>query len=454
MKVTESLRYFRDDLTFRIDENNLSVRAEQLRTRMRLLPSTAVSTMLVEVFFVWTMWSRTSQHALLIWLTCLILLHLASLVGLSAYQNIGNTVATCKAFSRRLVTFAAAVGLMWGIGILFLYPGDLLSQFFVICVMLGLSAGATVLNPTHLPSLFVFVLGMMIPLSFRVMVEPNELHWALSFMMLMFVGAMLLSGQFINRLLFLSLVQRFENQSLTDRLAQLNNELEHKVEDRTAQLQHKTDEVGLVRDVTIVAMATLAEARDNETGNHLMRTQTYIRTVANKLREHPRFKHFLTEENIGALYKLSPLHDIGKIGIPDHILLKKGKLTVEEFEIMKRHATLGGDALAAAESNLPVPSRFLHIGREIAAGHHEKWDGSGYPAGLKGDDIPISARLMAIVDVYDALISKRTYKEPYSHEAAVAHIRNGRGRHFDPDVTDAFLEIQDEFEQIAKRFHD
>jgi putative two-component system response regulator len=220
--------------------------------------------------------------------------------------------------------------------------------------------------------------------------------------------------------------------------------------------------------VTIIALGTLAETRDNETGNHLKRTQHYVRTLANQLRDHPRYREFLTEENIDALYKLAPLHDIGKVGIPDHILLKPAKLTAEEFEVMKKHPALGGDVLTAAESSLPAPSRFLHIARDIATGHHEKWDGSGYPEGLKGDDIPIPARLMAVADVYDALISQHAYRDAFTHEEAVAIIAHGhythadavkaidqaRGEHFDPDVIDAFLAVQDEFRKIAEQYCD
>ncbi|OHC82383.1 MAG: hypothetical protein A3J87_04520 [Sideroxydans sp. RIFOXYB12_FULL_59_6] len=268
------------------------------------------------------------------------------------------------------------------------------------------------------------------------------------------MAVMLGAGQFLSRLIMHSLRQRFVNQSLARQLEQLNNGLESKVRERTEQLQRKTEEVSQIRDVTIIAMATLAETRDKETGNHLKRTQTYIRALAMKLRSHPRFSAYLSDDCIESLYKLAPLHDIGKVGIPDHILLKQGKLTPEEYEIMKTHPTLGGDALAAAEASLPAPSRFLHIGREIASGHHEKWDGSGYPHGLKGDEIPISARLMALADVYDALICKRVYKKAFSNEDAVAFIVDGRGKHFDPDVVDAFLAIQDEFVQIAERFSD
>jgi putative two-component system response regulator len=264
----------------------------------------------------------------------------------------------------------------------------------------------------------------------------------------------LASGHSIHKLIFFSLQQQFENQSLARQLTIKNNELEHKVEKRTSQLRLKSEEVAQIRDVSIVAMGILAETRDHATGNHLKRTQHYIRILANKLRNHPRFSDFLTDDHIEALYKLAPLHDIGKVGIPDDILLKPGKLTKEEFEVMKMHPVIGGNVLAAAESDLPAPSRFLDIGREIATGHHEKWNGSGYPAGLRADEIPISARLMAIVDVYDALISQRVYKKAFSHEEAVSIITQGNGIHFDPDLVDAFLVIQDDFRDIAERFRD
>jgi response regulator RpfG family c-di-GMP phosphodiesterase len=220
------------------------------------------------------------------------------------------------------------------------------------------------------------------------------------------------------------------------------------------EVQRRTREVVAIQDVTIQAMASLAETRDNETGNHIRRTQNYIRLLAEALREHPRFRHFLDEETIGLLFKSAPLHDIGKIGIPDHILLKPGRFTAEEFEIMKTHTTLGRDAIQHAENQLGISVDFLRLAKEIAYSHQEKWDGSGYPEGLAADDIPISARLMAVADVYDALISRRVYKPGMPHEQAVAIIREGRGSHFDPDICDAFLARHEEFRTIAARFAD
>lgn len=443
-----------NDLRFGIDQQNLSMRAEQLRARLKLYPLMWFGQMSAVPFFVWLMWDVASHQHLMLWFGCAYLLHLAEIANWFSYRDATNSVVECKEWSRKFIFFGLVIGMMWGFGCIFFFPHELLSQVLLICVMLGLAAGATTINATHPPAFYAYLLGMMLPLIFRVMVEADETHIALGFMLMLFLVVMLVSGQFLGKFILLSLRQRFENLSLANQLASMNDVLEHKVVERTAQLQEKTDEVSRIRDVTIIAMGTLAETRDNETGNHLKRTQTYIRALALKLQDHPRFKHYLSNDIIESLYKLAPLHDIGKVGIPDHILLKQGKLTPEEYEIMKTHPTLGSDALAAAESSLPAPSKFLHIGREIAGGHHEKWDGSGYPKGLKGDDIPISARLMALADVYDALICKRVYKKAFSHEDAVAFIRDGRGAHFDPDVVDAFLEIQGEFDQIAKHFQD
>jgi putative two-component system response regulator len=216
----------------------------------------------------------------------------------------------------------------------------------------------------------------------------------------------------------------------------------------------RTREISAVQDVTILAMASLAETRDNETGNHIRRTQFYVRALAERLRTHPRFGYYLTDATIDKLFKSAPLHDIGKVGIPDRILLKPGRFTPEEFEIMKTHTTLGRDAILHAEKQLGMQVDFLKFAKEIAYCHQEKWDGSGYPEGIGGDDIPISARLMAVADVYDALISRRVYKEGMPHEQAVKIMVEGKGSHFDPDIVDAFLELQDEFRAIAARFAD
>lgn len=240
---------------------------------------------------------------------------------------------------------------------------------------------------------------------------------------------------------------QLENKAAADFIRNQNAYLEAEVAKRTLELS-------AIQDVTVLAMASLAETRDSDTGNHIRRTQHYVKLLAEKLQTHPRFSHFLSEQTIKMLFKSAPLHDIGKVGIPDRILLKPGKFTPEEFEIMKTHTTLGRDAIQDAEDQLSIQVGFLSLAKEIALYHQEKWDGSGYPTGIRGDDIPISARLMAVADVYDALISRRVYKEAMSHEKAVSIIREGSGSHFDADIVDAFLTLQDKFQAVAAHFAD
>jgi putative two-component system response regulator len=220
------------------------------------------------------------------------------------------------------------------------------------------------------------------------------------------------------------------------------------------EIASRTQEVMAIQDVTILAMASMAETRDSETGNHIRRTQHYVKALAQRLQDHPRFAATLTDQFIGLLYKSAPLHDIGKVGIPDRILLKPGHLDREEFEIMKMHAVYGRDTIMLVEKHIGGSNSFLMYAREVAHSHQEKWDGSGYPQNLVGEEIPLSARLMAVADVYDALISKRVYKPAFTHEQALDVMRKGRGSHFDPDVLDAFLAIETEFARIASAFAD
>jgi putative two-component system response regulator len=236
-------------------------------------------------------------------------------------------------------------------------------------------------------------------------------------------------------------------KAATDALKDQNHYLEEEVVRRTAEIR-------AIQDVTISMLASLAETRDNETGCHIRRTQSYLRAVAHELQSRPSLGAQLSDPVIELMVKSAPLHDIGKVGIPDSILLKPGRLTAEEFEIMKTHTTLGRDAIAKAEQELGFPVPFLQFAKEIAYSHQEKWDGSGYPEGLAGEDIPLSGRLMAIADVYDALISRRVYKEPMSHEEAIDIISQGRDKHFDPDVTDAFLSVAEQCREIAARYAD
>jgi putative two-component system response regulator len=235
-------------------------------------------------------------------------------------------------------------------------------------------------------------------------------------------------------------------------LRQTTYELERQNERLEEMVRDRTREITLTQDATIMSLASLAEYRDPETGAHINRSRKYIEALALQLSTHPKHSASLSEKNIEMIVKSTPLHDIGKVGVPDSILMKPGSLTSEEEAIMRMHPQYGHDTILSAEEMLGSNS-FLRFAREIAYTHHERWDGTGYPQGLKGDAIPLVGRLMALVDVYDALISKRVYKEAMSHRKAVRIITRGDGRtspdHFDPDVLDAFRVIEGEFEQIA-----
>lgn len=210
---------------------------------------------------------------------------------------------------------------------------------------------------------------------------------------------------------------------------------------------HRERQLAAARDCAIVGWASLAETRDTETGNHIFRTQKYIQAMAQHLVHHKLPAYRIQPKDVDLLFKSSPLHDVGKVGVPDSILLKPGPLTPAEFEEMKKHTLYGAEALAKAESasGITDDTSFLKTAREIALTHHEKWDGTGYPNGLVGENIPLSGRLMALADVYDALISERVYKKAMSHETAVNIIRNGRGTHFDPVIVDVFDALEDTF---------
>ncbi len=219
------------------------------------------------------------------------------------------------------------------------------------------------------------------------------------------------------------------------------------------RVKERTRELAMVQEATIESMSSLTETRDPRTGEHIRRTQNYIRLLAEYLKHHPRFRPYLDDETIDLLCKSAPLHDIGKVGVSDKILLKPGRLTDQEFEEMKRHTLYGRDTILAAERKLGNIS-FLRFAREIAYTHHERWDGSGYPEGLKGEQIPVPGRLMALADSYDALTSQRVYKPQIPHDKAVEIIIDEKGSHFDPEVVDAFLEVKERFRQIALKYGD
>jgi putative two-component system response regulator len=223
--------------------------------------------------------------------------------------------------------------------------------------------------------------------------------------------------------------------------------------DEEQRAKERALELVMVQEATIESMSSLVETRDPETGGHIKRTQNYIRLLAESLKKRPQFRAFLDDESIDLLCKSAPLHDIGKVGVSDLILLKPGKLTDQEFDQMKKHTVYGRDALFSAEKKLGTIS-FLRCAREIAYTHHEKWNGSGYPEGLRGEQIPLAGRLMALADCYDALTSNRVYKAPLSHEKAVQIITEEKGSHFDPEIVEAFLEAKENFYQIALKYAD
>ena len=203
------------------------------------------------------------------------------------------------------------------------------------------------------------------------------------------------------------------------------------------------------RMATILGLAKLAEYRDEGTGTHLERIREYAKLIAEEMAKNPKYAGHITPEYIDDIYQSSILHDIGKVGIPDAVLLKPAKLTDEEFDVIKRHTTLGGDAIKAIEAKIEGKS-FLALGKEIAYSHHEKWDGSGYPRRLNGEGIPLSARIIALADVYDALTTRRFYKEAYSHKRSRQIITDLKGTHFDPAVVEVFLTLEDEFNRIRR----
>lgn len=216
-------------------------------------------------------------------------------------------------------------------------------------------------------------------------------------------------------------------------------------------LKQRNHELLQTQDLAIHSMATLGEARDPETGAHLRRTQQYVKVLAQKLRENPKYRRLITDEFVEALFKMAPLHDIGKIGIPDSILLKPESLTDEEYQIMKSHTVVAAKVFEEARAELG-PNSFLIVGEEVCRSHHEKWDGSGYPEGLKGTEIPLSARIMALADVYDAMVSHRVYKGSMDPDEVAQRIHEGAGSHFDPDVVEAFLKSRKPFQRIAERY--
>jgi putative two-component system response regulator len=237
-------------------------------------------------------------------------------------------------------------------------------------------------------------------------------------------------------------------------LKQAQSSLQERNEHLEAEIAKRVGEIGKLQQVAIMALASLAETRDCETEAHIQRTTEYVRVLAAQLQAQAMFSEELTSENIDLMVKSAPLHDIGKVGVPDMILWKPAKLNSEEFELVKRHPAIGRRAIEGAERLLATPESFLRFAKEMTYLHHERWDGSGYPEHLAREAIPMSARLMALADVYDALISRRVYKKPLPHAEAVRVITEESGKHFDPVVVEAFLVVAEQFHVIAQKYPD
>jgi putative two-component system response regulator len=229
-----------------------------------------------------------------------------------------------------------------------------------------------------------------------------------------------------------------------DRLVDQNTYLE-------GEISRRVEELATLQNLSIHALAHLAEKRDPETGKHLRRTQEYTKILARELARRPEYADALTPYVIDLLAKSAPLHDIGKVGIPDHILLKPGLLEPGEYEVMQGHCMMGWEAIASAEHDTDRPADYLCFAKEIARHHHEKWDGTGYPDGLAGLEIPLSARIMALADAFDAMVSWRTYRDPLPFAEARKRIHQSRGSHFEPTIVDAFEAVAEHMEEVAKQ---
>ena len=237
------------------------------------------------------------------------------------------------------------------------------------------------------------------------------------------------------------------------KLRRLQHEMERYNRELENLVREKVKEIYESQMATIFALAKLAERRDDETGKHVERTRTFCRLLAENLRQNGHYGEIIDSAYIETIFRTAPLHDIGKVGIPDNILLKPGRLTKGECEVMKTHAAIGAQTLESVRRQYPQ-NDFIRVGVAIARSHHEKWDGSGYPDGLAGEAIPLCARIMALADVYDALRSKRPYKDPFDHERSCQIIAEGAGSHFDPLVAKAFMSMNEKFAEIRARMDD
>jgi putative two-component system response regulator len=244
-----------------------------------------------------------------------------------------------------------------------------------------------------------------------------------------------------------------ERKRLYDQERLYRNQIERYNDELQDRVQQQVQQITSAQLGAIFAMSKLAESRDPETGEHLERMREYCKVLSEHLGRLPQYQSLIDQEFIDNIYAASPLHDIGKVGIVDSVLLKPGKLTTEEWSVMKSHPIIGAETLREVDRQHPGNS-LIRMGIDIAESHHEKWDGTGYPYGLKGTEIPLVARILALGDVYDALTSKRCYKEAFDHHKSRAILQENSGSHFDPDVVNAFLATEDEFQRIKEFYQD
>jgi len=235
-----------------------------------------------------------------------------------------------------------------------------------------------------------------------------------------------------------------------DNHVELNN-YRYKLEE---MVEEKTKEVKLMHAKMLDTFATIIEYRSLESGRHIQRTMELTKILIGLLLTTPKFREQLIDLRYESVIKAVPMHDVGKVGIPDGVLLKPGKLTPEEFEVIKSHTLIGRNIIERVSQDMDDDEKYLFHSRDIALYHHERWDGKGYCHGLAGEDIPLSARIVSVVDVYDALVTKRCYKEKMSYEETINIIKEGRGTQFDPDIVDAFLEVADEFKRVSEELAD
>lgn len=288
--------------------------------------------------------------------------------------------------------------------------------------------------------LYIFLFGYILVLIFFIL---NQFH----------TSELITGGIFFLGAVFVFLENKLHHGGLSvmktnlEDTLRISSALEHERE-RLMSLNRQLVET---EDVTIYALAYQAELRDTITGNHILRTAKYVQVLVEDLMENSKYREYITTEYKTEIVKSAPLHDIGKVGIPDKILQKEGTFSREEFDIMKQHCFFGAQIIRKAIARLNFKS-FLTIAEQMTLSHHEKWDGSGYPNGLKGENIPLSGRIMAIADVYDALRAKRQYKDSYSHKKACSIILDERGTHFDPELVFAFERVKDQFEKISISF--